>query len=165
MANEASCIQESIIVNVPLTTAYDQWTQFEEFPRFMDGIEWVKQLDDTHLHWCASIGGKKVEWRAQIIEQVPDQRIVWQSTSGSRNAGTVWFEPMSERQTRVTLKVEYEPEGVVEYVGDVLGVVRWRVKGDLDRFKEFIEQRGAETGAWRGRVSATVPDPRRDSLR
>ena len=109
MANEASCIQESIIVNVPLSTAYDQWTQFEEFPRFMDGIEWVKQLDDSHLHWCASIGGKKVEWRAQILEQVPDQRIVWQSTSGSRNAGTVWFHAMSDRQTRVTLKVEYEP--------------------------------------------------------
>jgi uncharacterized membrane protein len=159
MASESSCIQESILVDVPLSTAYDQWTQFEDFPRFMEGIESVKQLDDTHLHWCANIGGKKVEWSAEIVEQDPDRRIVWRSTSGSRNAGTVWFEPTSDRQTRVMLEVEYEPEGVVENVGDALGVVRRRVAGDLERFKEFIEKRGVETGAWRGRVPATSYDP------
>ncbi len=155
MANEASRIQESILVDVPLSTAYDQWTQFEDFPRFMEGIESVKQLDDAHLYWCASIGGKKVEWSAEIIEQVPDHRIVWRSNSGSRNHGTVWFDRASDRQTRVTLEVEYEPEGMVENVGDALGVVRRRVLGDLERFKDFIEQRGVETGAWRGRVPQT----------
>ncbi len=159
MASESSRIQESIVVDVPLATAYDQWTQFEDFPRFMEGIESVKQLDDTHLYWCANIGGRKVEWSAEIVEQLPDHRIVWHSTSGSRNWGTVWFERTSERQTRVTLEVEYEPEGVVENVGDALGVVRRRVQGDLERFKEFIEKRGVETGAWRGRVPSTSYDP------
>ena len=158
MTSEVSCIQESIVVDVPLSTAYDQWTQFEEFPHFMEGIESVRQLDDTHLHWCANIGGKRVEWGAEIVEQVPDHRIVWRSTSGSRNHGTVWFERVSERQTRATLEVQYEPEGVVENVGDALGVVRRRVKGDLERFKEFIEKRGVETGAWRGRVPQTSRD-------
>lgn len=158
MASEVSRIQESILVDVPLSTAYDQWTQFEDFPRFMEGIESVKQLDDTHLYWCASIGGKTVEWSAEIVEQMPDQRIVWRSTSGSRNQGTVWFDRASDRQTRVTLEVEYEPEGMVENVGDALGVVRRRVLGDLERFKDFIEKRGVETGAWRGRVPQTSHD-------
>jgi uncharacterized membrane protein len=161
MTHEPSCIEESITVDVPLSTAYDQWTQFEDFPRFMEGIELVTQLDDTHLHWCASIGGKKVEWRAEILEQVPDQRIVWHSISGSRNAGSVWFDRTSERQTRVTLKVDYEPEGMVESLGDALGVVRRRVRSDLERFKEFIEKRGVETGAWRGRVPQTTYQPLR----
>ena len=159
MTTESSRIQESITVDVPLSTAYDQWTQFEDFPRFMEGVESVKQLDDRHLHWCANIGGMKVEWSAEIVEQVPDHRIIWRSTSGSRNAGTVWFERLSDRQTSVTLEVEYEPEGVFENMGDALGVVRRRVKGDLERFKEFIEKRGVETGAWRGRIPPPSYDP------
>ena len=159
MTTESSRIQESITVDVPLSTAYDQWTQFEDFPRFMEGVESVKQLDDRHLHWCANIGGMKVEWSAEIVEQVPDHRIIWRSTSGSRNAGTVWFERLSDRQTSVTLEVEYEPEGVFENMGDALGVVRRRVKGDLERFKEFIEKRGVKTGAWRGRIPPPSYDP------
>jgi uncharacterized membrane protein len=152
MANEISRIQESITVDVPISTAYDQWTQFEEFPHFMEGVEYVRQIDDTHLHWCAVIAGKRVEWMAEIIEQIPDHRIVWQSTDGSRNSGHVSFQRLSEHRTRVTLQVDYEPSGVIENVGDALGIVRRRVKGDLERFKEFIEKRGVETGAWRGRV-------------
>lgn len=147
-------IEKSIEVNAPLRAVYDQWTQFEDFPRFMEGVKEVRQLNDTHLHWCARIGGKDVEWDAKILEQVPDQRISWTSTSGKPNAGVVQFQPVDADRTRVSLTMEYEPEGVVENVGSALGVTSLRVAKDLERFKTFIEQRGAPTGQWRGEVHA-----------
>jgi uncharacterized membrane protein len=147
-----SKIQDAIEVNVPLRTAYDQWTQFEEFPRFMEGVESVTQLDDTHLQWTAEIGGQRRTWRAEITRQEPDRGVAWQSTEGAKNAGAVTFEPVDDDTTRVNLELEVEPEGPVETAGDMLGVVDRRVKGDLERFKEFIESRRVPTGAWRGRV-------------
>jgi len=145
-------IEKSIGVNVPLRTAYNQWTQFEDFPRFMEAVEKVTQLDDTHLHWVANIGGKTIEWDATITEQVPDKRIVWHSDRGAVQSGMVLFESLGSNSTRITLRIDYEPEGMVEEAGDKLGFVSRRVEGDLERFKNFIEQRGAETGAWRGAV-------------
>ncbi|HKO24563.1 MAG TPA: SRPBCC family protein [Chloroflexota bacterium] len=147
-----SRIEKSIDVNVPLRTAYNQWTQFEEFPRFMEGIEEVQQLDDKHLHWRASIGGKQEEWDAEIVEQVPDQRVAWRSTSGAPNSGVVTFESLGAGTTRVNLQLEYTPQNAVESAGDAMGVLSRRVEGDLQRFKEYIEARGAETGAWRGEI-------------
>jgi len=149
---EASTIEQSIDVNVPVRTAYNQWTQFEAFPRFMEGVQQVRQLDDTHLHWKATIGGKTKEWDAEITEQRPDERIAWTNTSGARNAGVVTFHGVAEGKTRIMLQLAYEPEGVVENVGDRVGVVATRVRGDLQRFKEYIESQGHETGAWRGTV-------------
>jgi uncharacterized membrane protein len=145
-------IEKYIDVNVPYQTAYNQWTQFEDFPRFMEGIEKVTQLDDTHLHWVANIGGKSVEWDATISEQVPDKRIVWYSERGAVHSGMVSFNPVGPAITRVTLRIDYEPEGLVEEAGDKLGFVSRRVEGDLKRFKDFIEVSGTETGAWRGAV-------------
>ena len=149
----ASTIERSVDVAVPVRTAYNQWTQFEEFPRFMEGIREVRQLDATHLHWKANIGGKVKEWDAVITEQKPDLRIAWTNTTGTRNAGVVTFHRLADDQTRVMLQIDYEPEGFVENVGDLLGVVSARVRGDLERFKRFIESRGSETGAWRGEVA------------
>jgi uncharacterized membrane protein len=148
-----STIEESIEVQVPLHTAYNQWTQFEEFPRFMEGVERIDQIDDTRVHWVAEVGGKKQEWDAVITEQRPDERVAWKSTTGATNAGVVTFHRISDDTTRVMVQMEYEPEGFVESVGDALGVAKRRTKGDLERFKEFIESRGAETGAWRGEVN------------
>ena len=150
-----SKIEKSIDVHVPVRTAYDQWTQFEEFPSFMEGVESVQQLDDRRLHWRAEILGKVVEWDAEIAEQLPDTRIAWRSTSGAPNAGVVSFFRLSDDRCRVALQIDYEPEGFVETVGDWLGVLSGRVEGDLERFKKFIEERGVETGAWRG----TIPSP------
>ena len=147
-----SRIRESVEVEVPLSTAYNQWTQFEEFPRFMEGVESVHQLDASRLFWKAEIGGKTVEWQAKITEQIPDMRVAWRSVSGAKNAGSVTFDRLGDQRTRVHLELEYEPEGLVENVGDFLGVVSRRARGDLERFKEFIERRGHETGAWRGRI-------------
>jgi len=147
-----SNIEKSIDVHVPVHTAYNQWTQFEAFPRFMEGVEEIRQLDDKRLHWRANVGGKVKEWDAVITEQVPDQRIAWRNTTGASNAGVVTFHRLNDNTTRVMLQLEYEPEGVVENVGDVIGVVSSRVKGDLERFKRFIEERGSETGAWRGKI-------------
>jgi uncharacterized membrane protein/general stress protein YciG/hemerythrin-like domain-containing protein len=147
-----SNIEQSIDVNVPVRTAYNQWTQFEDFPRFMEGVQEVRQLDDKRLHWRANIGGKEKEWDAEITEQVPDQRIAWKNTTGATNAGVVTFHRLNDTQTRVMLQVDYDPEGVVENVGDMIGVVSARVRGDLKRFKEFIESHGQETGAWRGEI-------------
>jgi uncharacterized membrane protein len=147
-----SRIEKSIDVNVPLSTAYNQWTQFEEFPRFMEGIEEVRQLDDKRLHWRANIGGKQEEWEAEIVEQVPDQRVAWRSTSGAPNSGVVTFESLGTATTRVNLQLEYTPQTAVESAGDATGVLSRRVEGDLQRFKEYIESRGAETGAWRGEI-------------
>jgi uncharacterized membrane protein len=145
-------IEKSIEVNVPVRTAYNQWTQFEEFPQFMEGVEEVRQLDDKRLQWRASIAGKSEEWQAEIVEQTPDMVVAWRSTTGSENAGRVSFAPAGMNATRVTLRLDYDPEGIVESVGDKLGFVSRRVEGDLERFKEFIEGRGAETGAWRGEI-------------
>lgn len=147
-----STVEKSIEVNVPVSTAYNQWTQFEEFPRFMEGITEVRQLDDTHLHWCADVGGRRKEWDAEITEQLPDQRIAWRSTSGAPNGGAITFNKLSNDSTRVTVVMTYEPEGTVEKTGDAMGVLSSRVEGDLERFKEFIESKGHETGAWRGTV-------------
>ena len=147
-----STLEKSIEVNVLVRTAYNQWTQFEEFPRFMEGVKEVTQLDDTHLHWKAEIAGKEREWDAEITEQTPDQRIAWTSRAGALNGGVVTFHRLSDATSKVMLQLEYDPQGVVENVGDALGAVSLRVQGDLQRFKEFIEQRGRETGAWRGQV-------------
>src|SRR5919109_1860383 len=144
-------ITKSIDVNVPVKTAYNQWTQFEEFPKFMEGVEEVRQLDDKHLHWVANIGGKRKEWRARITEQIPDQRIAWRSEDGAKNAGVVTFHRIDDNKTRVTVQMDYDPEGITEEAGDAVGLVSRRVQGDLERFKEFIEKRGHETGAWRGK--------------
>jgi uncharacterized membrane protein len=145
-------VEHDIEVAVPVRTAYDQWTQFEEFPRFMEGVKEVRQLDDRRLHWRAEIAGKEREWDAEIREQVPDEKIIWQSTSGETNAGLVRFDSMGDGSTRVHLELSYEPEGAVENIGDALGVMSRRVKGDLERFKEFIEERRSATGAWRGEL-------------
>ena len=147
-----STIQESIDLEVPVRTAYNQWTQFEEFPRFMGGVEQVQQLDDTHLQWAAEIAGVRREWKAEVTEQTPDQRIAWRSTDGAQHAGVVTFHRIDDGQSRVMLQLDTEPEGVVEKAGDALGVMKRQVKGDLARFKELIESRGAESGAWRGEV-------------
>jgi uncharacterized membrane protein len=147
-----STIEQSIDVNVPVRTAYNQWTQFEEFPQFMEGVEAVKQLDNQRLQWRANIGGRVEEWEARITEQHPDERIAWKNTTGAPNAGVVTFHRLSDTKTRVMLQMEYDPQGVVENIGDMLGVVSRRVASDLERFKEFIEARGQETGAWRGEV-------------
>ena len=145
-------VTKSIEVNVPVRTAYNQWTQFEQFPQFMEGIKSVKQLDNKRLHWVANIAGKEEEWDAVITEQTPDQRIAWHSTTGAENAGIVTFQSLGGNQTRVSLQLDYDPEGIVENVGDKLGFVGRRVEGDLKRFKEFIESRGQESGAWRGEI-------------
>jgi uncharacterized membrane protein len=145
-------IEESIDVDVPITTAYNQWTQFEEFPQFMEGVESVQQIDDTHLLWTAEIGGKKEEWRAEITEQHPDHRIAWSATEGRENAGVVIFSRLGESSTHITVQLDWDPAGIVEKAGAAIGADDRRVKGDLKRFKELIETRGAETGAWRGEV-------------
>src|SRR5215210_125848 len=145
-------VTQSIDVNVPVSTAYNQWTQFEQFPQFMDGVKQVRQLDDRTLEWTAQIGGNEETWTAEIDEQEPDQRIAWHAIDGAPNAGAVTFHRLSDDTTRVMLQLEFEPEGVVENVGDALGVPERRIKGDLERFKEFIESRGSETGAWRGEI-------------
>lgn len=147
-----STIEKSIDVNVPVRAAYNQWTQFEDFPRFMEGIEDVRQTDDTHLHFIANVAGKVKEWDAVITEQSPDQRIAWRDTGGAANSGVVTFHRLGEARTRIMLQMEYDPEGFVETVGDMVGIVSSRVSGDLARFKEFIEARATETGGWRGEV-------------
>lgn len=145
-------VTKSINVNVPVRVAYDQWTQFEEFPKFMEGVQEVRQLSDKRLHWRAKIGGKETEWDASITEQVPDQRIAWSSVDGATNDGVVMFRSLGADSTEVTLQMGYEPHGVTEKIGDSLGMVDRQVEGDLKRFKEFIEQRGFPTGGWRGTI-------------
>ena len=149
-----STIEKSIEVDVPVRTLSDQWTQFESFPRFMAGVESVKQIDDKRLHWKAEIAGVTREWDAEIVDQTPDQQITWHSLDGTDNEGTVLFAP-AEHGTKVTLRLDFHPEGFVEKAGDALQIVQRRVDGDLERFKEFIEHRGTETGSWRGEVKPT----------
>jgi uncharacterized membrane protein len=151
-ASGASSIEESIEVNVPVRTAYNQWTQFEDFPQFMDNVLEVRQLDDKHLHWRAKVAGDEKEWDAEITEQMPDRRIAWRSTSGPYNAGAVTFHKISPTVTRIMLQMEYEPEGPMEKIGDAMGAVRMQARSSLQRFKEMLEKRGSETGAWRGKI-------------
>ena len=150
---DASTVEESIELDVPVSTAYNQWTQFEEFPKFMASVESVEQVDDTHLHWRALVGGKVKEWDAEITEQIPDQRIAWRSTGGVRNSGVVTFHKISDSRTRVMLQMDYAPETLVEKAADVGGAVKLTAKGNLKRFKKLLESRGSETGAWRGSVT------------
>lgn len=146
-------IEESIEVNTPVSVAYNQWTQFEDFPKFMKGVCEVRQLDDTHLHWRAEIAGKEEQWDAEITEQIPDHRIAWRSTSGAKNAGVVTFHRISDSTARIMLQMDYGTKGFMEGLGDALGAGKLRVRGDLKRFKAFLENRGSETGAWRGSVT------------
>jgi uncharacterized membrane protein len=151
-AGESSSITESIEVNVPVRTAYNQWTQFEDFPQFMASVHEIRQLDDRHLHWKANVMGEEKEWNSEITEQIPDKRIAWRSTSGVANSGVVTFHRLSDGCTRVTLQMSYQPEGAMEKMGDMLGAVRLETRQNLQRFKEMLEKRGSETGAWRGAI-------------
>ena len=148
-------VEQSIDVNVPVSTAYNQWTQFEEFPQFMEGVKSVRQLDDKTLEWTAEIAGNEETWTAEISEQEPDMRIAWHAIGGKTNAGVVTFHHIDENTTRVMLQMEWEPEGAIQNAGASLGFDDRRVSGDLERFKEFIESRGQETGAWRGEIEQT----------
>jgi uncharacterized membrane protein len=151
-ASAPTTVTEEIVVEAPLATTYNQWTQFEEFPQFMEGVEQVEQIDDTRLRWVAKVSGKRAEWEAKVLFQEPDSRIGWQSTDGKETSGTVSFEPDGESRTRIKLAMTYVPEGVLEQAGSAIGLDRRRIRGDLERFKELIEQRGSETGAWRGEI-------------
>ncbi|MDB5797349.1 MAG: cyclase [Paucimonas sp.] len=151
-AQGMSSVADTIEVDVPVSTAYNQWTQFEEFPKFMHSVQEVRQLDDTHLHWKATVAGKQKEWDAEITHQVPDRRIAWRSTSGTPNGGSVTFEPIGEGRTRIRLEMQYTPEDFLEQAGDAMGAVKMELHQNLTRFKEMLEQRGHETGAWRGSV-------------
>ena len=152
--SNANDVTESIDVDVPITTAYNQWTQFESFPEFMEGVESVTQKTDTLTHWKVKVGGVTKEFDATITEQHPDERVAWKSEDGT-HAGVVTFHKIDDGTTRVTLQLDTEPEGIVENIGDKLGLVRRRVSGDLERYKKFMESRGQETGAWRGDVPRT----------
>jgi uncharacterized membrane protein len=145
-------VKESIDVNVPVSTAYNQWTQFEEFPSFMENVESVTQLDDTHLRWIAEIGGRKEEWKAEITQQVPDEIIGWRSIEGKENSGLVRFESLDPGRTKIDVTLTWEPEGIVEATADRIGISEGALSVDLNSFKDLIEGRGAESGAWRGEV-------------
>jgi uncharacterized membrane protein len=152
METKIKPIEQSIECNAPVETCYNQWTQFESFPSFMEGVKSVTQVDDTHLHWVAEIAGVRKEWDAEIIEQDSDRFIAWRSTSGALNNGAVLFEPIGLDRCKITLTMTYAPEDAKEKVGSALGVLSARVRGDLRNFKRFIEKRQLETGAWRGKV-------------
>ncbi|MFI9589725.1 SRPBCC family protein [Nonomuraea sp. NPDC052265] len=147
-----STIEHSVDVNVPIRVAYNQWTQFESFPEFMEGVESVKQVSDTLTEWVVEIAGVRREFQAEITEQHPDERVAWRGTDSPHHAGVVTFHRIDADTTKVTLQMEYDPEGVVETVGDALQIVRLRIRNDMERFKSFIESRGGETGGWRGDV-------------
>jgi uncharacterized membrane protein len=153
-----STVTESVDVAVPVRTAYNQWTQFEEFPQFMDGVSEIRQLTDTMTHWKTKIGGVEREFDAKITEQLPDERVAWTSVEGSKQAGVVTFHRLDEAHTRVTVQMDFDPDGFVETAGDKLGIIDRQVKGDVKRFKEFIEGRGGvETGAWRQQIDRPNP--------
>ena len=146
-------VTQSIDVDVPVSTAYDQWTQFESFPEFMDGVKQVRQLDDKTLQWTAEIGGQEETWKAEITEQVPDERIAWHATGGKQNAGVVTFHRLNSDKTRVTLQMDWQPEGAIQEAGAAIGSDDRQIKGDLERFKDFIESRGSAAGSWRGEIN------------
>ncbi|WP_426362129.1 SRPBCC family protein [Streptomyces sp. E-08] len=149
-----SMVKESIDIDVPVSSVYNQWTQFEEFPRFMEGVEEVRQTDDRHCHWKTKVAGAEREFDTEIVDQVPDERIAWRSVTGDVDQkGVVTFQQLDDAHTRVSLAMDFEPHGMAETTGDMLGVLDRRVKGDLKRFKGFIEERGAESGGWRGRIT------------
>ena len=154
-------LEKSIMVNVPVSTAYNQWTQFEEFPQFMSGVKKVAQLGDDQLEWVAEIMGVRRQWKAKVVEQVPDRKVAWAATEGATNAGAVTFEDVGGGQTAVHLSLEYEPHGFLEGLGDKLHIVEKQAEGDLERFKAFIESEGYATGAWRGSINqgASVGTP------
>jgi uncharacterized membrane protein len=152
-----STVTESVDVAVPVRTAYNQWTQFESFPQFMDGVEEIRQVGPELTHWKVKIAGVEREFDARITEQHPDERVAWTSVDGPTHAGVVTFHRLDESHTRVTVQMDLEPEGLAETVGDKTGFVDRKVKGDVKRFKEFIESRGTETGAWRGDVDRPTP--------
>ena len=156
-----SRVEQSIDVDVPVRVAYDQWTQFESFPEFMDGVVRVVQGDDRTLTWLVTVGGQRKQWTAEIVDQTLDRRVAWKSIQGTENAGAVLFEPLGPERTRVVLRIEAEPQGIVERMGDAAGFLDRRVAGDLERFKAFIESRGHPTGAWRGEIHGddVQPDP------
>ena len=145
-------VQQAVDVDVPIRVAYDQWTQFESFPQFMGGVERITQIDETRTHWVTNIDGVKREFDAEITEQHPDERVAWASLDGPKHAGVVTFHRLDDSKTRVMIQIDWEPEGLVEKAGAALGVDDRQVKADAKRFKEFIESRGAETGAWRGDI-------------
>jgi uncharacterized membrane protein len=145
-------LEESIEVEAPLTATYNQWTQFEDFPRFMEGVESVTQLDEKRVHWVAEVAGKRKEWDAEITRQIPDREIDWVGFGEADNRGRIVFEAIDADTSKVTMMLDYDPEGIVEEIGDALGLVKRRVQGDMERFKEFIEARGRETGGWRGQI-------------
>ncbi|PRH76502.1 cyclase [Streptomyces solincola] len=148
-----SQVEESIEVRVPVRTAYNQWTQFESFPEFMDGVERIEQRSETLTHWVTKVDGAQREFDAQITEQIPDERVAWTTVAGeARQAGVVTFHRIDDTTTKVMLQMDFEPDGLAETVGDKLGVVKRQVTGDLKRFKGYIESRGTETGGWRGEV-------------
>lgn len=149
-------VEKSILVNVPVSVAYNQWTQFEEFPHFMGGVKSVTQLDDQRLNWVVEIGGVRRQWEARILEQVPDSKVSWAATEGATNAGSVSFEDVGGGQTQLRLVLEYEAEGLIEKIGDKLNVIENQAEGDLDRFKAFIEDEGYASGAWRGSVGTGI---------
>ncbi|MFD3533841.1 SRPBCC family protein [Streptomyces sp. NPDC058664] len=161
-----SKVEETIDVDVPLRTVYDQWTQFEEFPRFMEGVEDVRQIDDRHLHWRTKVAGATREFDTEIVDQLPDQRVTWRTVGGDvRQVGTVSFQQLDAEHTRVRLAMDVETEGVMEKAADAMGLLDRRVRGDLKRFKGFIEERGHETGGWRGRVRPADADTATDAGR
>lgn len=145
-------IEQFIEIDRPVRTVYNQWTQFEDFPAFMEGVRSVRQLDDKRLEWVADIAGKEKSWQAEIFEQEPDKRIAWRSMEGTMNSGRVDFEPLDDHRTRLYLRLNYEPQGLLEKTGDALGFVTARVKGDLQRFKEFIENIPGPRDGWRGEI-------------
>jgi uncharacterized membrane protein len=147
-----STIEQSIELEVPVQTAYNQWTQFQDFPAFMEGVEQVQQIDERRLHWVAEFGGSRHEWDAEITEQLPDERVAWRNTDGKENAGVVTFHKLDDERSRLMVQMDWVPEGIKEKLGDALGISDRRVKGDLERFKNLIESRGRESGAWRGEV-------------
>ncbi|MFJ4980186.1 SRPBCC family protein [Streptomyces coeruleorubidus] len=148
-----STVKETVEVDVPIHTAYNQWTQFEEFPNFMEGVEEVRQLDDRHNHWTTKVAGVRREFDTEIVDQLPDERVTWRTTSGdTHQKGTVRFQRLDDTHTRVELVMDVEPSGAVEKAGDMLGAIDRQIKGDMQRFKQYIEKRGGESGAWRGRI-------------
>jgi uncharacterized membrane protein len=147
-------VVESVDVEVPVATVYNQWTQFESFPEFMGGVDEIEQVDETHTHWKTTIGGIHREFDAEITEQHPDERVAWKSTDGTTHAGVITFHRLDANKTRVTAQIDWQPQNAVEKAGAAVGIDDRQVKADLARFKQYIEGRGTETGGWRGDVEA-----------